>query len=337
MRLILSVLALIGAVASFGLYNQHLQFSQTRIVFATPYSEIKAGQNLATLCQQWQQQQQLSAATCVWLKAISVLRPELRKLQRGVFAVQPSMPLFDVLALYRSGREAQFSFTLKEGQTVAQSLAALSSATFLQNDITSLEALQTLLRWPAEWGPAPVNIEAMFLPETYYYTAHTKASQLYGRAHTALLAAVEQAWQQQQPGLPFTSRYDLLTLASIIEKETGALAEKPLIASVFVNRLRLNMKLQTDPTVIYGLGDRYAGDITRAHLREPHAYNTYVHFGLPPGPIAMVSISSLQAAAQPASSNMLYFVAKGDGTHQFSSNLKAHNAAVAQYIFGRKP
>jgi UPF0755 protein len=129
----------------------------------------------------------------------------------------------------------------------------------------------------------------------------------------------------------------LLTLASIIEKETGQLAEKPLIASVFVNRLQQKMKLQTDPTVIYGLGERYQGDITRAHLRDPHPYNTYVHFGLPPGPIAMVSATSLQAAAKPMVSDMLYFVAKGDGSHQFSATLKQHNAAVQQYIFGKKP
>jgi UPF0755 protein len=151
-----------------------------------------------------------------------------------------------------------------------------------------------------------------------------------------LIQRLQQAWDNRQAELPYKNPYELLIMASIVEKESGHEPEKPLVSSVFVNRLALGMKLQTDPTVIYGLGDSFNGDITRADLRNPHPYNTYQHFGLPPGPIAAPSGSSILAAAQPAKTDWLYFVSKGDGTHQFSRTLKEHNAAVQQYIFGKK-
>jgi UPF0755 protein len=332
----LSVVLLVVAVMALGIRNDIQQFQQTKLALTGPYLEIVPGTSLSTLCQGWQQQGLLSEWQCLQLKLASVLQPKLRKLQAGVYSVKPDL-LFNQLALFRSGKVAQFSLMLREGETVAQSLQQLSQAPYLKNDVADVAALQALLQWPAEWGTVPVNAEALFFPETYYYTANSKASQLYLRAHKALLKQLDLAWQQRDPALPLQSPYQLLTLASIIEKETGQLAEKPLIASVFINRLQQNMKLQTDPTVIYGLGDRYQGDITRAHLKDPHPYNTYVHFGLPPGPIAMVSATSLQAAAKPQSSEMIYFVAKGDGSHQFSATLKQHNAAVQQYIFGKKP
>jgi UPF0755 protein len=330
------VASLLLAVAAFGVRNDIQQFQQSRLALSGPYLEITPGTSLSTLCQRWQQQGLLTGRQCWQLKLLSLWQPELRQLQAGVYQVKPDL-LLQQLALFRSGKVAQFSFMLREGETVAQSLRQLASAPYLQNDVADVAALKALVQWPAAWGVPPANVEALFFPETYYYTAHSKASQLYLRAHKALLQRLDKAWQQRDPALPLESPYQLLTLASIIEKETGQLAEKPLIASVFVNRLQQKMKLQTDPTVIYGLGDRYQGDITRAHLKDPHPYNTYVYFGLPPGPIAMVSATSLQAAARPLLSEMLYFVAKGDGSHQFSATLKQHNAAVQQYIFGKKP
>lgn len=332
----LFVASLLLAVAAFGVRNDLQQFQQSRLALSGPYLEITPGTSLSTLCQGWQQQGLLTGRQCWQLKVFSLWQPELRKLQAGVYQVKPDL-LLQQLALFRSGKVAQFSFMLREGETVAQSLRQLANAPYLQNDVADVAALKALVQWPAAWAGQPVNVEALFFPETYYYTAHSKASQLYLRAHKALLQQLDKAWQQRDPALPLQSPYQLLILASIVEKETGQLAEKPLIASVFVNRLRLKMKLQTDPTVIYGLGDRYQGDITRAHLKDPHPYNTYVHFGMPPGPIAMVSATSLQAAAKPQPSEMLYFVAKGDGSHQFSATLKQHNAAVQQYIFGKKP
>jgi len=332
----LFVTLLVLAVVAFGLMNQLQQFRQTKLALAGPYFDLPAGSSLSGLCLQWQQQQLLSSTQCLQLKLLSVLKPELRSLKAGVYRVQPDL-LMNQLALFRSGKVAQFSFMLREGETLKQSLAALADAPYLHNDLPDEQALQSLVQWPAEWGAAPPNLEALFFPETYFYTAHSKASDIYRRAHRSLIQQVEQAWQQRDASLPFSSPYQLLILASIIEKETGVISEKPLIASVFINRLALRMRLQTDPTVIYGLGDRYQGDITRAHLRDPHVYNTYVHSGLPPGPIALVSATSLQAAAKPLVSDKLYFVSKGDGSHQFSATLPEHNRAVQQYIFGKKP
>lgn len=332
----LFVTLLVLSVVAFGLMNQLQQFRQTKLALAGPYFDLPAGSSLSGLCLQWQQQQLLSSTQCFQLKLLSVLKPELRSLKAGVYRVQPDL-LMNQLALFRSGKVAQFSFMLREGETLKQSLAALADAPYLHNDLPDEQALQPLVQWPAEWGAAPPNLEALFFPETYFYTAHSKASDIYRRAHRSLIQQVEQAWQQRDASLPFSSPYQLLILASIIEKETGVISEKPLIASVFINRLALRMRLQTDPTVIYGLGDRYQGDITRAHLRDPHVYNTYVHSGLPPGPIALVSATSLQAAAKPLVSDKLYFVSKGDGSHQFSATLPEHNRAVQQYIFGKKP
>lgn len=332
----LFVVLLLSAVIVFGVRNELQQFTQTRLALAGPYEEIAPGTSLSRLCTRWQQQGLLTEFQCLQLKVLSVFKPELRQLKAGVYAVKPDL-LFQQLALFRSGKVAQFSFMLREGETVAQSLRQLSTLPYLTNDIQDIAALEQLIKWPDAWGQPPSNVEALFFPETYYYTAYSKASQLYLRAHQALVKQLDTAWQQRDPTLPLQTPYELLTLASIIEKETGHLPEKPLIASVFVNRLQQKMKLQTDPTVIYGLGDQFQGDITRAHLRDPHPYNTYVHAGLPPGPIAMVSATSLQAAARPVSSDKLFFVARGDGTHQFSVTYQQHKDAIQQYIFGNKP
>lgn len=327
--------ALVLVVAVFGLVNQVQQVLGQQLPLPQDYVEIKSGSNLSSLCRDWQKQGWMSGWQCQQLRLQSMLKPELRQLKAGVYAVRP-MSVRQYLELLRSGKVAQFSLTFKEGVTLQQNLSALQQLPFLDLDVQDVAAALPLLGWPADWGIAPTSAEALIFPETYFYTAHTKLSVILKRANQVLLDKVDAAWQSKQGELPLQNRYQLLTLASIVEKETGYLPEKPLIAAVFINRLQSKMKLQTDPTVIYGLGDRYQGDITREHLKDPHPYNTYVHAGLPPGPIALVSWSSLQAVAQPAQSDMLYFVAKGDGTHQFSANLAAHNKAVQQYIFGKK-
>lgn len=335
MKKFLLVSLLLIAVASLGLRNYLQQSLWLPLPYQAGYLEVKSGDNLHVLCQQWLQAGWFSTIDCQRLTLLSLLKPELRQLKAGVYSVQ-STNVQQLLALLRSGKVAQFSLQLLEGQTLAQNWRALTQLPYLQQDVADIDALQQLLKWPADWD-VPVNAEGLLLPETYFYTGHSKLSQVLLRAHKALIQQVSQHWQSRADDLPLRSPYELLILASIIEKESSHLPEKPLVASVFVNRLKLKMRLQTDPTVIYGLGDRYQGDIKREHLRDPHPYNTYVHHGLPPGPISLISASSLQAAAQPAQSDKLYFVAKGDGTHQFSRTLAEHNAAVQQYIFGKKP
>lgn len=327
---------IVACVGLFGLRNLVQTVELQSMAFTERYVEVSAGTSLGQLCARWQQQQLLTERQCWQLKLFSLLKPEIRRIKAGVYAVKP-MRLRELLALLRSGRVAQFSVRLQEGKTLQQNLQLLAQTPFLQRDITSVQQAMALVNWPKEWGPMPVNEEGLFFPETYNYTAHETLSAVLKRAHAELLKRLGEAWQHKQAGLPLQSPYELLTLASIIEKESGYLPEKPQIAAVFINRLQKNMRLQTDPTVIYGLGDRYQGDITRAFLQDPHPYNTYVHNGLPPGPISSVSQTSLDAAAAPATSDKLYFVAKGDGSHVFSSTLVEHNNNVKMYILDKRP
>jgi len=325
--------------------NSYWQQAQQRLLaapiqFTEELFELRAGASVRQLCKLWQQQQQLSAWQCQQLKFYLRQHPEQAQLQQGLYRVSSPMSLSQALALFRSGRVAQFSVTLIEGETLAQSWQRFADLPYLQQDLQQIAELQQLLRWPAEWGelaPMPElaqQMEGLFFPDTYFYTANSKASSIWLRAHLALLTQLEQAWQQRQPDLPLQNPYQLLTLASIIEKESGLQAERGLVSSVFVNRLNTGMRLQTDPTVIYGVAD-YNGRITRAHLRDPHPYNTYRHHGLPPGPISLVSLSALKAAAAPEQSDYYYFVSRGDGSHVFSQTLEQHNSAVRKYILGQ--
>lgn len=170
------------------------------------------------------------------------------------------------------------------------------------------------------------------LPETYFYTAGTSGRDIIKRAYADMQTALQANWELRQKNLPLQSPYELLILASIVEKETGQASERAMIASVFENRLNKGMRLQTDPTVIYGMGDRYDGNIRKADLREPTPYNTYLIKGLPPTPIAMPGKAALLAAAQPEDSPYFYFVSRGDGSHVFSRTLSEHNRNVRKYI-----
>ncbi|WP_337842111.1 endolytic transglycosylase MltG [Rheinheimera sp.] len=329
------VALLVGLVSAFGLWNSWQAALKTQVQFSEAYAEVKAGDTALKLCRNWLNTRQLSGSSCRWLSLYLKFHPELSKLHQGVYKVQPRQSVLSVLQLFASGKVAQFSVVLKEGETLKQSLQRLAQSPYLQYDLADEAELTALLSWPEQWGTAPTLPEAMVFAETYHYTAQSKASDLLKRAHQLLLQKLEQAWQQRAADVPYQNPYQLLIMASIVEKESGHEPEKPLVSSVFVNRLKLKMKLQTDPTVIYGLGDSFNGDITRADLKNPHPYNTYQHFGLPPGPIALPSYSSMLAAAKPEASDWLYFVAKGDGTHQFSRTLAEHNAAVQKYIFGK--
>jgi peptidoglycan lytic transglycosylase G len=178
---------------------------------------------------------------------------------------------------------------------------------------------------------AEPSLEGWFFPDTYRFTPGVSDVDILKRAHLAMKKRLESAWAARAPGLPLATAYQALILASIIEKETGLAAERPVIASVFVNRLKIGMRLQTDPTVIYGMGERYAGNIRKRDLGADTPWNTYTRDGLPPTPIAMPGADALRAAVAPAATPFLYFVARGNGTHEFSRTLEEHNRAVARY------
>lgn len=264
----------------------------------------------------------------VWLKFFA----GSTSVKSGSYMLRPGQSLVDAFTLFTQGDEHLFAVSLVEGLTLAQWLEALRANQDLVFDVNE-QTLSNLTQgngvdWCCENAQ---HTEGVFLADTYFFTKGTKASDVLKRAHRALITFVSQEWEKRAEDLPLSSPYDALILASIIEKETAVPKERDMIAGVFINRLNKNMRLQTDPTVIYGIGSEFDGNITRKHLRTATPYNTYVIKGLPPTPIAMAGKAAIHAALHPLATDALYFVAKGDGSHQFSNTLKAHNAAVRKY------
>ena len=249
------------------------------------------------------------------------------KLQVGDYTIGNGLTPRLLLLKLHEGKVIQYKFTLVEGWSYIHLRAALRANTELVHQIDDMSDAQVM----TALGRDGVHPEGRFLPETYHFTGGTTDLDLLKRAMLSMDAALETAWNSRREGIPIESPEELLTLASIIERETGQPDERPMIAGVFSRRLELGMKLQTDPTVIYGMGDAYKGNIRKKDLLTDTPYNTYTRFGLPPGPIAMPGRAALMAAANPADGDELFFVARGDGSHVFSATLREHNAAVDVY------
>jgi len=246
----------------------------------------------------------------------------------GEYRVQTQMSPVDLLALLQSDAVIEYTVTFVEGKTFKEFLAALAN----EPKITHTFAGKSIAEVMADLGLSISHPEGWFFPDTYFYTEGTTDKAILIRAHRRMQQVLESQWQQRAPkGLPYNSAYKALIMASIVEKETGDPSERAQIAGVFVRRLQKGMRLQTDPTVIYGLGERYKGNIRRRHLSEPTPYNTYVINGLPPTPIAMPGEDAIHAALHPAPGSALFFVAKGNGSHYFSATLAEHNKAVRRY------
>ena len=264
------------------------------------------------------------------------LQPQLNKVKAGTYSLTGVKTLQDLLDMLNSGKEAQFSVKFIEGKTFKEWRKNLENAPHLKQTLQgkSDKEIMALLDIPAvakavyEWN----NMDGWLYPDTYNYTPNSTDLELLKRSTTRLQKALDKAWNERDENLLLADPYQMLILASIVEKETGIAAERPQVASVFINRLKANMKLQTDPTVIYGMGERYTGNIRKKDLETMTPYNTYMIEGLPPTPIAMVSESALQAVAHPAKTDFYYFVADGSGGHKFTRNLNEHNKAVKEYL-----
>ncbi|WP_027960957.1 endolytic transglycosylase MltG [Halomonas halodenitrificans] len=265
-------------------------------------------------------------------RALARLDPEsLPRLRPGEFRLEPGMSGRDVLQRLGSDQLVTYPLTVPEGWTFRQMRDALAAAPKLEHRTEGLadDEVMSLL------GREGEHPEGRFFPDTYLYHKGVSDLEILEQALSRMTATLEEVWAQRVEGLPFETPYEALVMASLIERETGAPEERREIAGVFKRRLEQGMRLQTDPTVIYGMGERYAGNITRADLREATPYNTYVIDGMPPTPIALPGRAALEAAVDPLPGETLYFVAKGDGTHHFSRTLREHNNAVNRYIRNR--
>ncbi|MCQ8847117.1 endolytic transglycosylase MltG [Alteromonas stellipolaris] len=346
MRIVISIgimLALVVGAITFGVLYVNGQASSPLSISQPQLYTVEKGSNGYKVVRELRARELIDSpelATKLWLKFFAANT----HVKSGTYRLTPGLSLREVFGVLSRGEEHYFAVSLVEGLTLKEWLVTLKAKTELINDVSLDQVEETINitssvneeKAPMLWLNEASSAEGLFLADTYFFTANTAASSILKRAHKAMLDYVETQWQQRQADLPLNSPYDALILASIIEKETAVSEERTKIAGVFVNRLRKNMRLQTDPTVIYGIGDTYDGNITRKHLRTPTPYNTYTIKGLPPTPIAMAGKEAIWAALNPMETDALYFVARGDGSHEFSSSLAAHNAAVRKYQLNRK-
>ncbi len=252
-------------------------------------------------------------------------------IQAGTYRLdRPASPL-EILEKLRTGDVVLVTLTFVEGITFADMRRQLEATKDLKVTLRGLPDSEVL----KQVGATETHPEGLFYPDTYRFSAGITDLEMLKKSYQAMQRKLAEAWAQRDPGLPYANPYQALIMASIIEKETGRADERALIGSVFINRLKIPMRLQTDPTVIYGMGSRYDGNIRKRDLSTDTAYNTYTRDGLPPTPIAMPGWGSLLAAVKPAQSDKLYFVGRGDGSHYFSRSLDEHNRAVAKYQLGR--
>ena len=331
---LLILLLILGGVGFWG-YQKLTSFVHTPVnVTQDQLLTIERGTTGSKLVALLEQENILEHADLLpWLLK---LQPQLNKVKAGTYSLTGVKTLQDLLDMINSGKEAQFSVKFIEGKTFKEWRKNLENAPHLKQTLQGKtdKEIMALLDIPAvakavyEWN----NMDGWLYPDTYNYTPNSTDLELLKRSTIRLQKALDKAWNERDENLPLSDPYQMLILASIVEKETGVAAERPQVASVFINRLRANMKLQTDPTVIYGMGESYTGNIRKKDLETITPYNTYMIEGLPPTPIAMVSESALQAVAHPAKTDFYYFVADGSGGHKFTRNLNEHNKAVQEYL-----
>ncbi len=251
-----------------------------------------------------------------------------RRIKAGLYQFNESVSMWNILQRLAEGRPDEASLTAIEGWTFRQFRQAVDKSQDIEHGAREMSDAQILQQLGLEGASA----EGLFFPSTYLFTPGSSDMELYRRAFDTMKQQLDAAWAARKADLPYRTPYELLIMASLIEKETSLDADRPLVAAVFVNRLKTGMRLQTDPSVIYGMGAAYKGNISKADLRRDTPYNTYTRGGMPPTPIALPGKASLLAAANPADSRALYFVARGDGTSYFSETLDEHNQAVRKYI-----
>jgi UPF0755 protein len=326
-RLILAALLVVVAAALGAAYGVgNAWYRKPLTLPSAPYDfEVRNGASLSSVARS------LHAAGVIphrlALIALARFRGVDRTIKAGSYEIAPGTTLPQLLAMLTEGDVTEKAITIVEGSTFAQLKRALADNPDIAHRVVYLPDAELL----AKIGATEQAPEGLFFPDTYYFAAGSSDVAVLKRAYRALHQRLDAAWTRRAPNLPLSTKYEALILASLVEKETGQPKDRPLVASVLVNRLSRGMRLQTDPAVIYGMGERFDGNLRKRDLETDSPYNTYVREGLPPTPIALPSQASLDAVVNPPATPYLYFVSRGDGTSQFSATLIEHNRAVSKY------
>jgi len=329
--IVVTILAIV--LAAGWLSVDYLSFLKTPLSISTDkyIMDVPQGGNLGRLARKLSKEGIISSRRyLVWY---AYLTGNANNIKMGEYELTKDMTPVTLMAVLNQGKVIQYSFTIVDGWTFKQMIAALKTHPQIRNtvlDKTPDEIMRSL-------GLADMHPEGRFLPDTYFFPNNTTDIEFLKRAYKAMDKLLSSAWPQRKLGLAVKTPYQALILASIVEKETALASERKEIAGVFNRRLLRHIRLQTDPTVIYGLGEKFDGNLRRRDLMADTPYNTYRHYGLPPTPIALPGKESIEAVLHPDEGDKLYFVSRGDGSHYFSSNLKEHNEAVIKYqLKGRR-
>lgn len=325
--LVVLLILCVGLLCRYWLFLQNLK---APLVIQGPYVlTVASGSNFTRIVRQLQTDGVLDNSDLLYYVRYKDLANRIRAGEYELVAGTTPLAMLDILL---QGRVIEYQVRIGEGWTLREAIKAVQAHPIILHTINIDDAVALQQTFGSELYP-----EGLVFPDTYNFVRGATDLDIMQRARERMDATLAEAWTERDSGLPYQSAYDVLIMASIVEKETGQTAEQPEISGVFVRRLQIGMKMQTDPTVIYGIGPSFNGNLTRTDLQTDTPYNTYTREGLPPTPIALPSRNAIFASVHPAKGTALYFVAKGDGTHYFSSTLDEHNNAVRQYQQGQNP
>jgi len=319
--------ALLGVVSLAWAWMSYLSFRDTPLTLtqAEQYFTVAPGASVGRIAADLKSQGVIDSSRL--FRLMVRFSGEAQRIQAGEYLLNAGMTPEVLLQNMVQGKVRQYSITLVEGRTFREMMQLIDADPNLKHTLNGMSDSEIMARL----GHPDEHPEGRFLPETYHFPKGLSDVEFLGRAYKALSGRLEQEWQTRAVGLPFKNAYEALILASIVEKETGQESERPQIAGVFIRRLEKGMRLQTDPTIIYGMGADFDGNLRRRDLLRDGPYNSYTRRGLPPTPIAMPGVDAIHAAMHPDDGDSLYFVAKGDGSHYFSATIEEHNEAVSRY------
>ncbi|MEE4150923.1 endolytic transglycosylase MltG [Pseudomonas viridiflava] len=330
LALLETALVLAGLALGFAFWQQYQALHQPLEITQEQLLDVPAGSTPTGVLNRLQTEGVIKDA--FWLRLYWRFNLSGQALHSGEYRMVPGMDVDALFGVWKRKEVVQYSLTLVEGWNFRQVRAALAKQAKLDQTLAGLSDAELMTKI----GHPDVFPEGRFFPDTYRYVRGMTDAEVLKQAYARLEEVLDEEWAARAADAPYADPYQALIMASLVEKETGVPQERGQIAGVFVRRLKLGMQLQTDPTVIYGMGERYNGKLTRADLKQATPYNTYVIAGMPPTPISLVGREAIHAALNPVSGDSLYFVAKGDGSHVFSNDLDAHNAAVREYQIKRR-